>query len=94
MSETSRTERAVREWLASSGHPLSTESVINAVLDSVSDVGQETPLRSGRNVRRFASGGLVAAALIVAVVGFALVSRPGPAVGPATSPSPPVLAKG
>ena len=90
MSDTSRTERVVRDWLADSEHPLSTEPVINAVLDALPQAGQETASRSGRTVRRFASGGLVAAALIVAVVGFALVSRPEPAVGPATSPSPSV----
>jgi len=90
MSDPSRTDRQILDWLAAADHPRSVEPVVDAVLVSIPGIGQESPSRMGRTVRRFASSGLVAAALIVAVVGFALISRPAPAVGPATSPNPSV----
>ena len=90
MSDPSRTDREIRDWLASSDHPRSAEPVIDAVLEAIPSIGQESASRTGRTIRRFASGGLVAATFVVAVVGLALVLRPGPAVGPANSPSPSV----
>ena len=89
MSDTSRSERAVREWLASSDYPLSREPVINGVLDAIPATTQESRSRSSRVLRRFTSAGLVAAALLVAIAGVALLYRGGPSPGTGTSsPSP------
>jgi streptogramin lyase len=91
MSDPSRSERLIREWLDGSDHPRSTEPLINAVLDAIPSAGQESTSRTSRTIRRYAAaGGLVAATLVVSVAGLALVLRPGPAVGPAASPSPSV----
>ncbi len=89
MSDTSHTEGAVRAWLADSDHPLSTEPVINAVLDALAQTGQETSSRHGRVLRRFTNAGLVAAVVVVAVVGAVLLSLPRPPEGVGIgSPSP------
>lgn len=89
MNDTSQSDREVREWLDSSDHPRSTEPVIDAVLDSIPGIGQESASRSGRIIGRFASAGLVAAAVVVAIAGLSLLSRSEPPAGPiTTSPSP------
>jgi streptogramin lyase len=87
MSDDVRTMDALRSWMAESDHPRSTEPVVDAVLGSIGSVRQESasPMRTAP--RRYAWIGLVAAAVVVAVVGLSLL-RPEPAVGPAVSPSP------
>jgi streptogramin lyase len=90
MSDTSRTERVVREWLADSESPGSAERVVEAILASVPAIGQESDSRSDIALRRFGMAGLVAAAaVVVAIVGSSLLNRPGQptAQGPST-PSP------
>ena len=87
MSDDVRTVDALRSWMAESDHPRSTEPVVDAVLGSIGSIRQDSAPSLRTAPRRYAWIGLVAAAVVVAVVGLSLL-RPEPAVGPAVSPSP------
>jgi streptogramin lyase len=87
MSDDVRTMDALRLWMAESDHPGSTEPVVDAVLGSIGSIRQDSAPSLRTAPRRYAWIGLVAAAVVVAVVGLSLL-RPEPAVGPAVSPSP------
>ncbi len=97
MNDEPRTDRVIRDWLASSDHPRSAEFVVDGILESIPRTSQDSASTSGNALRRIANLGLAAAVVVVAVAGLVLL-RPGqPSVGPSaptptptpsTSPSP------
>jgi streptogramin lyase len=81
MNEDASTERVVRDWLADSNSPRSADGVVDFVLNAIPATGQDSGARSGVVLRRLVNGLAVAAAVVVAVVGFSVVYRPGPPSG-------------
>jgi streptogramin lyase len=71
MTDEARTERLVREWLATANHPRSGEPVVEAILDSLPATSQESASRTGVVLRRLVNALAVAAVVVLAVVGIA-----------------------
>jgi streptogramin lyase len=91
MNDDRGTEAVVRDWLASTEHPRSAEFVVDAILESIPRTSQESPSRSGNVLRRMANVGYVAAAVVVAIAGLALLNLGEPSVGPGVAPPTPTL---
>ena len=88
MSDTQRTERLVREWLAESDHPVPTDRVASAILDAIPAIGQDSGARSAVIAGRLARSLAAVAAAIAVIVGAVILTR---GTGPSTvtgSPSP------
>ena len=88
MSDTTRTERLVRDWLAESGQPLPAERVSDAVLNAVPAIRQESGARSAVIAGRLGRALAAVAAAVALVVGAVFLTR---GTGPSTvagSPTP------
>ena len=75
MSDTQRTERLVRDWLAENDHPLSAERVVLAVLDAIPATGQDSGARSAVIAGRLARALAAVAAAVAVVVGAVFLTR-------------------
>ena len=90
MTEDRRIERLVTQWL-DEPVPLSSDRIVDAVLDGLPRAAQESPFRPVRVFGRVRLGALVAAALLLGLmIGASLVGRagPSPTERPSTSVSP------
>jgi len=87
MSDDSLTMDALRDWLADSDYPRSTEAIADTVLGSIGSIRQDSGSSLRVAQRRFAWIGLIAAAVAIVAIGLSQF-RPQPAVGPGVSPSP------
>jgi hypothetical protein len=94
MTDDARTERLLRDWLATTDHPRSGDTVVEAILDSLPATSQESATRTGIVLRRLVNALAVAAVVVLAVVGVANLrpsTSPGGADGtpaPSASPAP------
>ena len=88
MSDDSLTMDALRDWLADSEYPRSTEPIADAVLGSIGSIRQDSGSQVGNALRLRGRLLLVAAAAVVAVAIGTSLLRPAPAIGPGVSPSP------
>jgi YVTN family beta-propeller protein len=101
MSDTQRTERALREWFADSDHPLPADRVASAILDAIPAIGQDSGARSAVVAGRLTRALAAIAAAVAVVVGAVFLTRgtgpsmvagsptPAPSVSVPPSASPP-----
>ena len=87
MSDTSRIERVVRDWLADSDSPRSAEPVVDAVLSGISSLGQDSASGPTIRLRPILNGLAAAAAIVLLVVAVAGPWRGSPPAGTGGSPS-------
>jgi hypothetical protein len=88
MTDEERTERLVRDWLATTEHPRSADSVVDAILDSVPATNQESATWTGIALRRLVNTAAVAAVVVLGVMGAAILYRAGPPNSSGGVPSP------
>jgi len=96
MSDTQRTERLVRDWLAESDQALPADRVVLAILDAIPATRQDSGARSAVIAGRLARAMAAIAAVVAVVVGAVFLTRgTGPAIvagsptpAPSASPSP------
>jgi len=94
MTDEARTERLLRDWLAMADHPRSAEPVVDAILDSLPATSQESATRTGIALRQVVNAAVIAAVVVLGIVGAASLRQSGPSNGaggtatPTASPSP------
>ena len=88
MTDEARTERLLRDWLATADHPRSADPVVDAILDSLPATSQESATRTGIALRRAVNAAAIAAVVVLGIVGAVSLRPSGSPNGAGGTPAP------